>query len=270
MKKKLVLMFLPFFILPLVVGGGFAFFYFGDDKTSSSQDVNISITDKPELGSIKLVYESIDSEGNKVHLDEETSSLTTQLFMDIDSIYFIRSDNLSAKRNFMLDYKSPSDNFATIPDGYSIGLISSFIIEDTDARGYKSETFNQDNEIIHYPTSNSIIDFFEPTYVTYKEDNRNIKYDLVSGDDSSTRVVYSCLIQSNVAYSSSQNLHFTMEMAYKNYIFNQNGEIFEGSMSPDASTSKEEFKHRIESNNIARKNSKITVEFSLTLVETGN
>ena len=55
MKKKLVLMFLPFFILPLVVGGGFAFFYFGDDKTSNSQDVNISITDNPELGSIKLV-----------------------------------------------------------------------------------------------------------------------------------------------------------------------------------------------------------------------
>lgn len=268
MKKKLILMFLPFFVLPAIVGGGFAIFYFGDGTTSSSQDVNISIADNPELGAIKLVYGVTNSSGQMEYRDEESSNLKTQLFMDFDSIYFVRSDNLTAKRNFIIDYEKPSDNYASIPSGYTIGLVCSFIIEDSDDRGYISKTYtNSQGKIIHYPSSNSIIDFFEPTYVNYRETNELIKYNLTSGDNNSKKVIYSCLIRGSMKVATKTFVHFTMEMAYKNYTFTQNGEIFEGNMSPDASTSKEEFKHRIESNITARNNSKISVEFSLVLVE---
>ena len=107
MNKHLLIL-LPLLILPLIVGGGFALFYFGDSSTSNkNQKVSIDIANNPEIGSIELRY--ADENGNYLETNNEilNTDFKNQVFMDFDSIYLIRNDNPTIKRSFTIYYAKP-------------------------------------------------------------------------------------------------------------------------------------------------------------------
>lgn len=109
MKHKIFLSILPFFIVFAIVGSGFALFIFQEEETTTSNAINISITDGFELGNIYLTKDTVtsstlSSDYVPSNLESDDSNLSTKLFFDYDNIYFIRSDNITKERTFNIYY----------------------------------------------------------------------------------------------------------------------------------------------------------------------
>lgn len=272
MKNKIILGLVPFIMIPMFTFGGFAFFYFGNQYIiNNKQGVDIDIEDSPNLGTIKLLYKESTGTSEK-YIEEkydDTSTFENQLFMDFDNVYFIRNDNLTIEREFIVDYVPPEDNFASISTEYNIGLYCDINIVDTDARGYIDNTFidSSTKEERHFPSSNSIIDYFEPSYVTYKDLNKNMKFEK-DNDKTATNVTYTCLMYSDIKNVSSEKYaSFYLENTYSNYLFEANGKMFEGNMAPSSATTKEVYQKKLEATMNAKKNSKINIIFRLGLIK---
>lgn len=274
MKNKIIIGLIPFILLPSFIFGGFAFFYFGNQYViNNDQGVDIDIEDNPSLGTVKLIYKEINATGSETYKDElygGTSSLKNQLFMDFDNVYFIRNDNLTIEREFIVDYIPPEDNFASISTKYNVGLFCDINIIDIDARGYKINKFkdSETNEERSYVSSNSIIDYFEPSYITYKDLSRNMRFEINNDDETATNVTYTCLMYSDIrSIESERYASFYLENAYSNYSFSEDDEIFEGNMAPSSSTTKEIYQKKLEATMSAKQNSKINIIFRLGLIE---
>lgn len=274
MKNKIILGLIPFIILPLFTFSGFAFFYFGNQYViNNDQGVDIDIEDNPSLGTVKLIYKSINATGSEIYKDElygGTSALKNQLYMDFDDVYFIRNDNLTIEREFIVDYTPPTDQFASISTNYNVGLFCDINIIDTDERGYKDNVFieSSTNEERYYPSSNSIIDYFAPSYITYKDLDKNMKFEVNDIDEKSTNVTYTCLMYSDIkSIESERYASFYLENAYLNYSFTEHGEMFEGNMAPGSATVKEVYQKKLEATMNAKKNSKINIVFRLGLIK---
>ena len=267
MKNKIILGLIPFIILPLFTFSGFAFFYFGNQYIiNNDQNVNINIENNPSLGTVKLMYQT----GTGTQNEAENKAFKNQLYMDFDDVYFIRNDNLTVEREFIVDYTPPSDNFASISTNYNVGLFCDINIIDTDERGYKDNIFieSSTNEERHYPSSNSIIDYFAPSYITYKDLDKNMKFEVSDFDEKATNVTYTCLMNSDIKNIDNEKMKsFYLENAYLNYSFTEHGEMFEGNMAPGSATVKEVYQKKLEATMNAKKNSKINIVFRLGLIK---
>ena len=108
MKRKLITLLVPLLAFPLLVGGGFALFFFGDLSTSNKdQNVSIDIASNPDIGSIELRYADENGDYPEGNNEVLNTNFKNKVFMDFDSVYLIRNDNPTVKRNFTIYYKGP-------------------------------------------------------------------------------------------------------------------------------------------------------------------
>ena len=141
MKRKLITLLVPLLAFPLVVGGGFALFFFGDLSTDKNQEVSIDIASNPEIGSIELRY--ADENGEYTKNEIENTDFKNQVFMDFDSVYLIRNDNPTVKRNFTIYYNGPQN--ITSVFHLEVALLCEVTITDTDTRGVNIIEFDDEN-----------------------------------------------------------------------------------------------------------------------------
>ncbi len=268
MNKHLLIL-LPLLILPLIVGGGFALFYFGDSSTSNkNQKVSIDIANNPEIGSIELRY--ADENGNYLETNNEilNTDFKNQVFMDFDSIYLIRNDNPTIKRSFTIYYAKPEHTTSIL--NLNVTLFCDITITDTDARGIEIMEFNDENgEERFYPSSKSVLDIYEPSVVLYE--NWDDNFALISGGKANdTTATYRAIVRNNllVGSSTSQNWHttFNIDFNYKDYNAIRNGERFEGNMAPSVSEFADSYKNKIISNRKAMEHSNVKITFYLQVV----
>jgi len=268
MNKRLLTI-LPLLILPLIVGGGFALFYFGDKSTSNKdQNVSIDITDNPEIGSIELRY--ADKDGNYPEENNEilNTDFKNQVFMDFDSVYLIRNDNPTIKRDFTIYYNSPKN--ITSVFHLEVALLCEVTITDTDARGVNIIEFDDENgEERFYPSSESVLDIYEPSVVLYKDWDDN--FQLTSGGgENDTTATYRARVRNNIlvdaSVESSWHTTFNLDFNYKYYSAIRNGERIEGNMAPSMSETTDAYKKKIVSNREAMKHSNVQIKFYLKVV----
>ena len=268
MNKRLIAL-IPLLVVPLVVGGGFALFYFGDMITSNKdQNVSIDITDNPEIGSIELRYADKDGnypEGNNEILNTEFKN---QVFMDFDSVYLIRNDNPTTKRSFTIYYFKPQSTTSVYH--LNITLFCEVTITDTDARGIEIVEFKDENEEERfYPSSKSVLDIYEPSVVLYEDWDDN--FELISGgQENDTTATYRAIVRNNllVDTTASRDWHttFNLDFNYKDYSAIRNGERIEGNMAPSISESVDAYKNKIVSNRQAIEHSNVKITFYLKVV----
>lgn len=266
-KKNIVVLFVVLITMQFIIGSGFALFYFNSTPSEDEkQNTNISIENDVELGVITLLAnENSDKKENE--LDYET-----QLFLNNDSVYFIRSDNLTQKRSFILDYTLPQD-LSKISTNYTISLNCEIKIIDNDLRGVKIEKENKSSNEIKYIYSNSILDYVVPANIIFGKSSNSKNFKLKSGNETTNTEIYTCEIYEDILSLEQNEIKnpIYIDMIYKNYILNDNGDIYEGSMSPASLSSNiEEYKKVIEKANLSKNNSKIEIKFKLKLRNVGN
>lgn len=265
MKKRLIAL-IPFLVLPLVVGGGFGLFYFGDQSTSNKdQSVSVDIKDSPEIGSVELRYTD---ENGDLQNEMLNTRFKNQVFMDFDSVYLIRNDNPTVKRDFTIYYIKPKNTTSVFH--LQISLFCEITITDTDERGIAIIEFDDENgEERFYPSSASVLDIYEPSVVLYEDWDDN--FELVSGGGASdTSATYLARVRNDllVEASTSREWHttFNVDFNYKDYSAIRNGERIEGNMAPSMSESSDAYKKKIVSNRKATEHSKVKISFYLKVV----
>lgn len=271
MKNKIIIGLIPFILLPSFIFGGFAFFYFGNQYViNNDQNVNIDIENSKEIGNIELRY--ADENGEYTKNEMLNTSFKNQVFMDYNSVYFIRNDNPTIKRDFIIYYEKPT-NIIDISN-LKISLCCEMTITDTDARGIKIKEYKDENEEIRfYPSSESILDIFEPSSILYKDFN-NV-FELVSSREigDTTEKYVACIRENILLDSITTNEWFTMfniNLNYKNYSVINNGERIEGNMAPSVTEFDNSYKNKMVSNKNATNNSNIKIKFYLKSVEENN
>lgn len=271
MKNKIIIGLIPFILLPSFIFGGFAFFYFGNQYViNNDQNVNIDIENSKEIGNIELRY--ADENGEYTKNEMLNTSFKNQVFMDYDSVYFIRNDNPTIKRDFIIYYEKPT-NIIDISN-LKISLCCEMTITDTDTRGIKIKEYKDDNEEIRfYPSSNSVLDIYKPSNIVYKNYNNN--FELVKSEEiNDTTEKYVACIRDNILADSITNnewfTKFNINLNYKNYSVINNGERIEGNMAPSVAVFDNSYKNKMISNKNATNNSNIKIKFYLESVEQNN
>lgn len=248
MRKKMSFMFFFFFFISIfIIGSGFSIFYFGNNNTNNSQLIDVELKDNIELGTLKI----------------DDNELETQLFFDNDSVYFIRSDNISKKRNFKLKYEKSNymENNALI----KVAIKCDITIEDTDFRGILIDDV-LDNE--KYLYSQSIIDYFEPSSIWFNGDSEAVSFKLIDGDSQSKSVTYSSTIIDDINKIETNDIEeFEINLIYSNYtISDSTDSIFGNTMSPNnICSSLNGYKKVMKKIEEAKTNSKITISFRLMI-----
>jgi len=267
MNKRLIAL-IPLLVTPLLVGGGFALFFFGDLSTGNKdQNVSIDIADNPKIGSIELRY--ADENGNFSEENNEilNANFKNQVFMDFDSVYLIRNDNPTAKRSFTIYYVKPKNTTSVF--NLNVTLFCDITITDTDTRGIQIIEFNDENgEERFYPSSKSVLDIYEPSVVLYEDWDDN--FELISGDENDTTLTYRARVRNNLLVDStiSREWHttFNVDFNYKYYSAIRKGERIEGNMAPSMSETTAAYKNKIVSNREAAKHSNVKITFYLQVV----
>lgn len=266
MKRKLITLLVPLLAFPLVVGGGFALFFFGDLSTDKNQEVSIDIASNPEIGSIELRY--ADENGEYTKNEIENTDFKNQVFMDFDSVYLIRNDNPTVKRNFTIYYTGPKNTTSVFH--LNVALLCEVTVTDTDTRGVNIVEFDDENgEERFYPSSKSVLDIYEPSVVLYEDWDDN--FQLVSGGGANdTSATYVASVRNNLLVDTtiSRDWHttFNVDFNYKDYSAIRNGERIEGNMAPSISETTAAYKKKVISNREAAKNSKVNIKFYLKIV----
>lgn len=271
MKNKIIIGLIPFIILPSFIFGGFALFYFGDQYVvNNNQNVQIDIENNKEIGSIELRY--ADENGEYTKNEMLNTSFKNQVFMDYDSVYFIRNDNPTLKRDFIIYYDKPT-NINDVAN-LKISLYCEIIISDTDTRGIEiKEDKDENGEIRFYPSSNSVLDIYKPSNIVYKNYNNN--FELVKSEEiNDTTEKYVACIRDNILADSITNnewfTKFNINLNYKNYSVIKDGERMEGNMAPSVTEYENNYKNKIISNKNAINNSNIKIKFYLDSVRQNN
>lgn len=265
MKKRLLIFIAPFLLTPLIIGSAFAVFYFDKSSINKDQNIDVDITNNPDIGDIKLVYK--DDEGN--YQDElMNTEFKNQVFMGDDSVYFIRNDNISVKRDFTLLYTKPKT--VTSIFHQNVALYCDIAIKDSDERGIKIEKFTDSlGEERFFPYSNSILDIFKPSIVLYE--NWDDTFELIrDGKTNDKNATYRAKVRTNLLETTvSNNLYttFTLELNYLNYSVINNGERIEGNMAPSLSESSASYIKKMNANKLALLNSELKISFHLDLVD---
>ena len=269
MKRKLITLLVPLLAFPLLVGGGFALFFFGDLSTSNKdQNVSIDIASNPDIGSIELRYADENGDYPEGNNEVLNTNFKNKVFMDFDSVYLIRNDNPTVKRNFTIYYTSPIA--ITSVFHLNVALLCEVTITDTDTRGVNIVEFDDKNgEERFYPSSKSVLDIYEPSVVLYEDWDDNFK--LVSGGgENDTSATYVASIRNNFLVDStiSEDWHttFNIDFNYKDYNAIRNGERFEGNMAPSISEFADSYKNKIISNRKAMEHSNVRIKFYLQIV----
>ena len=269
MKRKLITLLFPLLAFQLLVGGGFALFFFGDLSTSNKdQNVSIDIASNPDIGSIELRYADENGDYPEGNNEVLNTNFKNKVFMDFDSVYLIRNDNPTVKRNFTIYYKGPVA--ITSVFHLNVALLCEVIITDTDTRGVNIVEFDDKNgEERFYPSSKSVLDIYEPSVVLYEDWDDNFK--LVSGGGANdTSATYVARIRNNFLVDStiSEDWHttFNIDFNYKDYNAVRNGERIEGNMAPSISEFADSYKNKIISNRKAMEHSNVKITFYLQVV----
>lgn len=271
MKNKIIIGLIPFILLPSFIFGGFAFFYFGDQYiVNNNQNVQIDIENNKEIGSIELRY--ADENGEYTKNEMLNNSFKNQVFMDYGSVYFIRNDNPTLKRDFIIYYEKPT-NINDVAN-LKISLYCEIIISDTDTRGIEIKEYKDENgESRFYPSSNSVLDIYKPSNIVYKNYNNN--FELVNSEEiNDTTEKYVACIRDNILADSITNNEwltmFNINLNYKNYSVINNGERIEGNMAPSVAVFDNSYKNKMISNKNATNYSNIKIKFYLESVEQNN
>lgn len=251
-RTKIAFLLIPLSVICLVVGSAFSIFYFGPDFAYKDDKVNVNITNNNDFGLFNLVtYE----DGKYVDEIKETT-YGTKLFLDYDSVYFVRSDNLTSRRTFTLSYKG-NDN--TYFEDKNIGIFVNINIFDSDNRGIKMNSASLSSNA-YYPSSSSLVDIIYPSIVTFSNEYHHFSID----QETEINISYTALIVDNIQYSNDeQYFNFAINFNYKDYKTTIDERTFEGNMSPNDYEEIIECDKKIEANKLALDNSIVSLTFYL-------
>ena len=251
-RTKIAFLLIPLAVVSLVVGSAFSIFYFGPDFANKENKVNVDITNNNDFGLFNLVTFE---DGKYVDEIKETT-YKTKLFLDFDSVYFVRSDNLTNRRTFTLSYKG-NDN--TYFEDKNIGIFVNINIFDSDNRGIKMKSASSSNNA-YYPSSSSLVDIIYPSIVTFSNEYHHFSID----KETNTEISYTALIADNIQYSNDEQFfNFAINFDYKEYKTTIDERTFEGNMSPSDYEEIVECDKKIEANKLALDNSVVSLTFYL-------
>lgn len=257
MKKRIALAIVPLIVVPLAIGGGFALFIFDKGAASEEQPVSIKIENANDWGELTLVYKDGTS-----YVDESTNSdLYSCVRLGYQNVLMTRSDNPTKARNFIIQYDHPTANEY---DGDALNLYCEIEISDTDAKGVTIETI-EDSKI--YAKSNSIVDIFKPTSITYKEEGAtaNTLSSFSLKEELTTSSTYVCKIASITPTLGADTVYYDLAMSFEflSYKATLNGTEYTGTLAPIHSFSYEAYMAKLQANIAACENSNVNVRFYL-------
>lgn len=145
----------------LIVGSGYAYFFFGSEQTEVAHPgVSVSV-DNMQVGNVSFV-----------------ESENYQLFLDTDSLYLIDESNPTKEAEIELSLSDFND--------YTVSLVCDLVISDGDGRGLDSVSYDvTENGVTqkeHHDVSLSILDYFEPvsingqTFQVMEQTDKEISY----------------------------------------------------------------------------------------------
>lgn len=232
-KRSFIIYVISIVAIIAIVGSGFALFFFGEQSKSEDQgNIDISIEDSPELGTLLI---------------NKPDDVSYAIFFNSNSVYLYRSDNITQSTPFELEVTV--SNQTKVSDGYKLALMCYMEVSDTDDRGLKY------NPGIY---SDSIVDYLAPSALKFS--GGGVPFEIHDDSDTAKNQIYSCLIDADViktltsASGNSESelvgkYNFSIELMYKNKFLAENatGYIAE-----------------------AKKNSNVKILFELVLVESSS
>ncbi len=255
MRKKILLT-LYFLLVPvLLIGSGFAIFVFKNTEVKANNIVNIEIEKNQDYGEMRLVY--LD---NGTYKDEiEETSLKTHLELGYESIDLARSDNPTKKRNFIIEYTSP-----TMYENGPLAIYLQLTLKDSDTRGVNLIPIA--GEEIPYPKSSSILDIISPKQVTNLDTDSSSSF--IEKVDNVNNIVYTNKILEFTPLGGQlvSYHHFSIDFKYSRFNGVYNSRNYSGSFSPSYFHSEKMLNEKMKSNIEAINNSSIDISFFLAKV----
>lgn len=247
--KRFIIFAACFAFIFLTVGSGFAFFFFGDSSVKNDSTVTVTPESALELGSVSLVDNGYDY----------------RLFFDTDHIFLFRNDNPTADVKMAVVCELVKKG--AVPQGYSLSLACDITVSDSDGRGVKKEVFSHDGVTESYMYSDSVVDYFLPTAVSFN-DKEHLAFTAICEGNAEKSVTYRCVLLNDLQSLSENNLYtteyFKIMFDYKMYHFIDGAEQNTGNIAPSAQySSPEGFKKNMEAIENAKANSQIAVVFRL-------
>lgn len=256
-SKRYVLPLLCFlFVGCLLIGSGFAVFYFGDSHaTNDGQQVTVKPDERVELGTVTLL---------------DADDYAYQILLDTGMVYLFRTDNPTAEAMFQVRCDFSGTDVA-IPAGYRVALACDITITDTDERGVKLAELPGGSATDLFAYSQSAVDLFASTGVSYAaREQGNVT--VLEGDASSKSVTYRCVVLEDVPRNTAATASpfiselFSIKLGYLNYDSNNH----RGSMAPvNQYKTMAAYQAVMEKTRAALQNATIEVVFRLILQEEG-
>lgn len=168
-RRGFVLLTVFVLVAVLIVGSGFAYFFFGSGQVEVVHPGVSVRVDNMQVGKVSF-------DGSK----------TYRLFLDTDGLYLIDESNPTKEAEIDLVLSEFSD--------YKVSLVCDVVISDQDARGISALNYNVTEKGVekteHHDVSESILDYFEPDTV----DGR--KFEVMEQTDKA--ISYRCVIIDDV------------------------------------------------------------------------
>lgn len=231
-RRGFVLLTVFVLVAVLIVGSGFAYFFFGSGQVEVVHPgVSVSV-DNMQVGKVSFV-----------------GSKTYRLFFDTDGLYLIDESNPTKEAEIELSLSDFND--------YTVSLVCDLVISDGDERGLRSMSYDvTENGVTqkeHHDVSSSILDYFEPDTV----DGR--KFEVMEQTDKA--ISYRCVIIDDVK-DTDISPKLKVSFRYKTV----NGV----SMTPNTQyTTKQGFATVMHYLNEAMTNGSISITFRMILAENG-
>lgn len=247
LKRLFLPLFCLVFVCCLLVGSGFAFFFFdGNHAENTNQVVTVSPEAHVELGTVSLVEEG--------HF--------YQVLLDVAQVHLFRHDNSTTDASFAL--RCHFADHVQIPNGYRVALACDVILADEDARGVYFAT----NGEYSYAASRSLVDYIVPTKALSGTGGQS-DFSLLEGDASTKSMTYRCVLFEDVYTATSSDYtspSFQLRFDYRDYEVIDSVGTYRGSMSPSGRyQSGAEYEQIMADTRSAQSNASIRIVFRLIL-----
>lgn len=229
--RRVVLTAVFLLVAVLIVGSGYAYFFFGSAQTEVAHPgVSISV-DNMQVGKVSF-------DGKKY-----------QLFLDTDGLYLIDESNPTKEAEIELTLSEF--------EKYDVSLVCDLVISDSNKRGITSVSYDvTENGVTqkeHHDVSLSILDYFEPVSINGQT------FRVMEQTDK--EISYRCVIVPNVpATTSTENIKVIFQYKTVNGV----------DMTPNTQyATKQGFATVMHYLNEAMTNGSISITFRMILAENG-
>ncbi len=192
---KLILTLLPLIALPCVISTGYAIFNLGSSASKLDNKVNIGIEDGGKVGTAQLMFKSLTDEGKDTEyvIESNNDSLTvvpiTCLFCDTEEVYFVQNYRMYEERSFAIYFEKLENE--SLWNNYIVSLSCTMTFIDDDPREVDiHDNRVTDGSISNYPTSLSLLDIVEPSYIEFLDTTYDLGSDNITTSEGVTSKNY--------------------------------------------------------------------------------